>query len=108
MAAHKYCEVHASLHKLSNMRFEGKRSLLRGFLVLITTLFLAWSLFFTDKKMEKLVYARDEKELSGAVIVNQMKRRPLALEKLVRSPVPPSGPNPSVRPAPTGPPGRIP
>ncbi|KAE8124217.1 hypothetical protein FH972_019122 [Carpinus fangiana] len=32
--------------------------------------------------MEKLVYARDGKELSGAVTVNQMKRRPSASDKL--------------------------
>ena len=56
--------------------------------------------------MEKLVYARDGKELFGAVTVNQMKRRPLALEKLDH--IPSRRAKTPSPPPPKGAPGHIP
>ncbi|KAL4634576.1 hypothetical protein ACB092_04G209900 [Castanea dentata] len=59
------------------MRLEQKRGLLLGFLVL-TALFLSWSLFFTgDENMKKLTYVRDGEKLSDAVIRKQSNSRPL-------------------------------
>ncbi|KAF3947295.1 hypothetical protein CMV_026553 [Castanea mollissima] len=57
-----------------NMRFELKRGKLIGFLVL-TALCIAWSLFFTSEKMDNLT-AREEEELSEAIIITQSNNPP--------------------------------
>ncbi|KAG6660499.1 hypothetical protein CIPAW_03G111400 [Carya illinoinensis] len=76
-----------------NMRFGVKRHNLLGFLVL-TTLFLAWSLFFTGEKLGRSIHASDGNELSGAVTVKRMKVKPFDLAKLMqqRPPEPPPPP----------------
>ncbi|KAL4634573.1 hypothetical protein ACB092_04G209600 [Castanea dentata] len=87
------------------MRFEVKRCLLVGFLVL-NTLFVAWSLFSTGEKMEKLPHhdhARDHgEELFGAVTIKQGKGPPINSAKLVQEQRPPEPPPPSPI-VPTGP-----
>nr|POE87160.1 hypothetical protein CFP56_73467 [Quercus suber] len=81
------------------MRYEVvKRNILLCFLVL-TTLFLAWSLFFTGEKMEKkLIYAREGEKLYAPIsTIKQNKGRVLDLAKLMASVVPEPPP-----PAPAG------
>ncbi|KAK9995308.1 hypothetical protein SO802_019994 [Lithocarpus litseifolius] len=58
------------------MNSEVKRGLLLG-LLLLTALSLTWSLFFTDENMKKLTEARDGKELSRVVFINQINSQPL-------------------------------
>uniref|UniRef100_A0A7N2MN92 Uncharacterized protein n=1 Tax=Quercus lobata TaxID=97700 RepID=A0A7N2MN92_QUELO len=79
------------------MRFDVKRGLLPVFLIL-TILFVASSLFFTDDKMEKLTYARESQKLSRVVIVKQRNSPPIRFAKLEKgrifeSPPPPPGGN---------------
>ncbi|KAF3950017.1 hypothetical protein CMV_024175 [Castanea mollissima] len=62
------------------MRLELKRGLFLAFLVLIT-LFLSWSLFFTGENIEKLTYVGDEEKLYEAVIVKQINSPPLPWAK---------------------------
>ncbi|KAL4634583.1 hypothetical protein ACB092_04G210600 [Castanea dentata] len=80
------------------MRYEVvKRNFLLCFLVL-TTLFLAWSLFFTGEKMEKLIYAREGEKLYAPIsTIKQNKGRVFDLAKLMASVVPQPPP-----PAPAG------
>ncbi|KAL4634579.1 hypothetical protein ACB092_04G210200 [Castanea dentata] len=69
------------------MAFELIKRRLLSFLIL-STLFLAWSLFVTGEKTEKLSFARDEKKLYGAISAKHRKGQPFNFEKLEEQPPP--------------------
>ncbi|KAL4634572.1 hypothetical protein ACB092_04G209500 [Castanea dentata] len=87
------------------MRFEVKRPLFLGILVL-NTLFVAWSLFFTGEKVEKVVYAGEGEELFGLVTIKQRKGQSFHLRKVLMGKQPRQPQEPP--PAPAGPKGPIP
>nr|XP_023919581.1 uncharacterized protein LOC112031131 [Quercus suber]POF01488.1 hypothetical protein CFP56_61967 [Quercus suber] len=99
------------------MAFELIKRRLLSFLIL-STLFLAWSLFVTGEKTEKLTFTRDGKNIYGAVTVKHRKGQPFNFAKLEEQPPPlveeppspprltrrkPSEPPPPTTTAPSGP-----
>jgi len=74
-------------------------------------LFFTWYLYSPDENMKKLTEARDEKELSGVAIINQINNPPLPWVKdsfkrslstsvVPKSPPPPPQGNQSPHPLP--------
>ncbi|KAL4634571.1 hypothetical protein ACB092_04G209400 [Castanea dentata] len=102
------------------MAFELIKRRLLSFLIL-STLFLAWSLLVTGEKTEKLTFARNEKKLYGAISAKHRKGQPFNFAKLEEQPPPIGEQPPRARvllrrrrpakpppPSPTGSPGQIP
>ncbi|KAL4634570.1 hypothetical protein ACB092_04G209300 [Castanea dentata] len=97
------------------MAFELKKRRLLSFLIL-STLFLAWSLFVTGEKTEKLTFTRDGKNIYGALTAKHRKGQPFNFAKLEEQPPPiaeqppplrlaPRRPSEPPPPSPTGPSG---
>ncbi|KAF3953841.1 hypothetical protein CMV_020748 [Castanea mollissima] len=94
------------------MAFELIKRRLLSFLIL-STLFLAWSLFVTGETTEKLTFTRDGKNIYGVVTAKHRKGQPFNFAKLEEQPPPiaeqppppPRRPSKPPPPSPTGPSG---